>query len=145
MNHFETLWYGRSWLLHRTALHQYWHAAVGQQWPFFSSLIYESGHDRSQCTTTKDRSRKSAVMVALSLLHASEGALRILAKGNWKMESFLCGGRSRFVAWWKMKKEFETGHTCTGARASTHTHTHSQARTHTHTQLKCRGPPGPQR
>ena len=59
-----------------------------------------TGHDRSQCTTTKDRSRKREVMAALrsflldrldversilrfpSPLHASEGALRILAKGN---------------------------------------------------------------
>ena len=70
-----------------------------------------TGHDRSQCTTTKDRSRKKAVMVALwsflldcldversilrfpSALHASEVALRILAKGNWKIDSFLWGGR----------------------------------------------------
>ena len=28
MKHFETLWYSRLRLLHRTALHQYWHAAV---------------------------------------------------------------------------------------------------------------------
>ena len=36
-----------------------------QQWPLFSSVIYASGHDRSQCTTTKDRSRKREVMAAL--------------------------------------------------------------------------------
>ena len=67
-----------------------------------------TGH---KCTTTKDRSRKKAVMAALwsflldrldversilrfpSPLHASEGALRIVAKGNWKFDSFLWGGR----------------------------------------------------
>ena len=83
--------------------------AVGEA--IYLAIVLVSGHDRSQCTTTKDRSRKKAVMAALwsflldcldversilrfpSLLHASEGALRILAKGNWKIESFLWGGR----------------------------------------------------
>ena len=36
-----------------------------QQWPLFSTVT-QSGHDRSQCTTAKDRSRKRAVMAALS-------------------------------------------------------------------------------
>ena len=67
-----------------------------------------TGH---KCTTTMDRSRKREVMAALwsflldrldversilrfpSPLHASEVALRILAKGNRKIESFLWGGR----------------------------------------------------
>ena len=67
-----------------------------------------TGHN---ARSSKDRSRKKAVMAAIwsflldrldversilrfpSLLHASEGALRILAKGNWKIDSFLGGGR----------------------------------------------------
>ena len=78
---------------------------------FSDSWRSSTGHDRSQCTTTKDRWRKRAAMAALwsffldrldversifrfpSPLHASEVALRILAKGNWKIDSFLWGGR----------------------------------------------------
>ena len=78
---------------------------------FSDSWRSSTGHDRSQCTTTKDRWRKRAAMAALwsflldrldversifrfpSPLHASEVALRILATGNWKIDSFLWGGR----------------------------------------------------
>ena len=87
-----------------------------------------------------------------SLLHVSEGALRILAKGNWKIESFLWGGRfdgrcsaqaeqrKKRVAVGPlpgaylstetnlvpirgvMRKEFDTGQT--DRQTHTHTHTH---------------------
>ena len=67
-----------------------------------------SGHDRSQCTTAKNRSRKKDVMAALSSflldrldverlisrffsqLHGSEGILRILAKETENLKCF-CG------------------------------------------------------
>ena len=86
----------------------YWHAEGAGSPTRDGHQPVMTGH---KCTTTKDRSRKKAVMVALwsflldrldversilrfpSLLHASEVALRILAKGNWKIESFLWGGR----------------------------------------------------
>ena len=97
-------------------LHQYCHSASRSRMQLAQALFSNSwrsstGHDWSQCTTTKDRSRKKAVMVALwsflldrldversilrfpRPLHASEGALRILAKGNWKSKVFWWGSR----------------------------------------------------
>ena len=68
-----------------------------------------TGHNNAR--SSKDRSRKKAVMAAIwsflldrldversilrfpSLLHGWEGALRILAKGNWKSNVFWWGGR----------------------------------------------------
>ena len=151
-------------------------------------IVLVSGHDRShaQCTTTKDRSRKKAVMAALwsflldrldversilrfpSLLHALEGALRILAKGNWKIESFLWGGRfgRSLLCPGRAEKETRGSWPTTGClpvdrnqlgpdswrdekgvwdRTHTHTDTDTHTHTHTHTQLKRRGPPGPRR
>ena len=91
-----------------------------------------------------------------SLLHASEAVLRLLAKGNWKMEVF-CGvvgldGRCSAQAEQRkepvavgplpgaylstetnlvpirgvMKKEFDTGHTHKHTHTHTHTHTHAR-------------------
>ena len=37
--------------------------AVGEA--IYQAIVLVSGHDRSQCTTTKARSRKKAVMAAL--------------------------------------------------------------------------------
>ena len=152
-------------------LHQYCHSASRSCMQLAQALFSDSwrsstGHDRSQCTTTKDRSRKKAVMVALwsflldrldversilrfpRPLHASEGALRILAKGNWKSKVFwwggrfgrslLCPGRAEKKTRgscpptrclpvdrnklgpdsWRDEKEFDTG--------QTHTHTHTR-------------------
>ena len=126
-------------------------------------------------TTTKDRSRKKAVMAALwsflldrldversilrfpSPLHSSEVALRILAKGNWKIDSFLWGGtfgRSLLCPGRAEKKtrgswpttgclpvdRNKLGHDSwrdeKGVWYRTHRHTH---------ELKRRGPPGPRR
>ena len=145
---------------------------------FSDSWRSSTGHDRSQCTTTKDRSRKKAVMVALwsflldrldversilrfpSPLHASEVALRILAKGNWKIESFLWGGRfgrsllcpgraekktrGSWPPTWclpvdRNKLGPDSWRDEKGVWYRTDTHTH------THTELKPCGPPGPRR
>ena len=149
--------------------------AVGEA--IYLAIVLVSGHDRSQCTTTKDRSRKTAVMAALwsflldrldversilrfpSLLHASEGALRILAKGNWKIESFLWGGRfgRSLLCPGRAEKKTRGSWPPTGClpvdrnklgpdswrdekgvwyrtdrQTHTHTHTHTHAHTHTH-------------
>ena len=133
-----------------------------------------TGHDRSQCTTIKDRSRKREVMSALwsflldrldversilrfpSLLHASEGALRILAKGNWKIESFLWSGRFGRSLLCPGRAEKETRGSWPTTRClpvnrnklgpdSWRDEKGVWYRTHTHTELKRRGPPGPRR
>ena len=163
-------------MLHRSALHC---TSTGtrqkaQQWPLFSSVIYASGHDRSPwCTTTKDRSRKllrgpwwrlseaSSDLTGLDversilrfprLLHASEGILRILAKGNWKIESSFVGGkfgRSLLCPGWAEKETRgsrptprclpvdrnklcpDSGRDEKGVWDRTHTHTRTHARTH---------------
>ena len=147
----------------------------------YLAIVLVSGHDRSQCTTTKDRSRKRpwwrlseasyltvwtlndverSILRFPSLLHALEGALRILAKGNWKIESFLWGGRfgRSLICPDRAEKETRGSWPTTGCLPvdrnqlgpdswrdekgvwdRTHTHTD------THTQLKRRGPPGPRR
>ena len=149
---------------------------------FSDSWRSSTGHDRSQCTTTKDRSRKKEVMEALwsflldrldveqsilrfpRPLHASEVALRILAKGNWKIESFLWGGRfgRSLLCPGRAEKKTRGSWPTTGCLPvdrnklgpdswrdekgvwyRTHTQTHTQ--THTHTELKPCGPPGPRR
>ena len=128
-----------------------------------------TGHDRSQCTTTKDRSRKKAVMAALwsflldrldversilrfaSPLHVSEVALRILAKGNWKIESFLWGGRFGRSLLCPGRAEKKTRGSCPPTRClpvdrnklgpdswrdekGVWYRTHTQTHTHTHTR-----------
>ena len=132
-----------------------------------------TGHNNAR--SSKDRSRKKAVMAAIwsflldrldversilrfpSLLHGLEGALRILAKGNWKIESFLWGGRFGRSLLCPGRAEKETRGSCPptgclpvdknklgpdswrdekGVCDRTHTHTH---------ELKRRGPPGPRR
>ena len=136
-----------------------------------------TGHNNAR--SSKDRSRKKAVMAAIwsflldrldversilrfpSLLHGSEGALRILAKGNWKSNVFWWGGRFGRSLLCPGRAEKKTRGSCppTGClpvdrnklgpdswrdekgvwyRTDTHTHTHTH-------ELKRRGPPGPRR
>ena len=180
LKHCETIDRDCSIALHLTNL-----LAVGEAMAIVLVCHLSSGHDRSQCTTTKDRSRKRAVMAALwsflldrldversilrfpSLLHASEGALRILAKGNWKIESiFLWGGRfgRSLLCPGRAEKETRGSWATTGCLPvdrnklgpdswrdekgiwdRSHTHRQRHTRAHTHTQLKRRGPPGPRR
>ena len=65
---------------------------------FSDSWRSSTGHDRSQCTTTKDRSRKKAVMVALwsfllDRLDVERSILRFLWGGRFG-RSLLCPGRA---------------------------------------------------
>ena len=145
---------------------------------FSDSWRSSTGHDRSQCTTTKDRWRKRAAMAALwsflldrldversifrfpSPLHASEVALRILAKGNWKIDSFLWGGRfgRSLLCPGRAEKKTRGSWPPTGCLPVDRnklgpdswrdekgvwyrTDTHAR----THTELKPCGPPGPRR
>ena len=141
---------------------------------FSNSWRSSTGHDRSQCTTTKDRSRKKAVMVALwsflldrldversilrfpSPLHASEVALRILVKGNWKIDSFLWGGRfgRSLLCPGRAEKKTRGSWPPTGCLPVDRNKLGPDSwrdekgvcdRTHTHTELKPCGPPGPRR
>ena len=141
---------------------------------FSDSWQSSTGHDRSQCTTTKDRSRKKAVMVALwsflldrldversilrfpSPLHASEGALRILAKGNWKSKVFWWGGRFGRSLLCPGRAEKKTRGSCppTGCLPVDRNQLGPDSwrdekgvwyRTDRQTELKPCGPPGPRR
>ena len=101
-----------------------------------------------------------------SLLHASEGALQILAKGNWKSKVFWWGGRFRrsLLCPGRAEKETRGSWPTTGCLPvnrnklgpdswrdekgvgyRTDRQTDRQTHTHTHTELKRRGPPGPLR
>ena len=160
-------------------LHQYCHGASRSCMQLAQALFSDSwrsstGHDRSQCTTTKDRSRKKAVMVALwsflldrldversvlrfpRPLHASEGALRILAKGNRKSKVFWWGGRFGRSLLCPGRAEKKTRGSCPPTRClpvdrnklgpdSWRDEKGVWYRTHTHTELKPCGPPGPRR
>ena len=95
-----------------------------------------------------------------SPLHASEVALRILAKGNWKIESFLWGGRfgRSLLCPGRAEKITRGSWPTTGClpvdrnkpgpdswrdEKGVWYRTHTQTRTHT--ELKRCGPPGPRR
>ena len=132
-----------------------------------------TGHNARR-PSTKDRSRKKAVMVALwsflldrfdversilrfpRPLHASEGALRILAKGNWKSKVFWWGGRFGRSLLSPGRAEKKTRGSCPPTRClpvdrnklgpdSWRDEKGVWYRTDTHTELKPCGPPGPRR